>query len=42
MPARRNRLSPMRKPAGSMIAASTPRQAQVRSIAPAFCAMSGS
>ena len=33
---------PMRKPAGSMIAASTPRQAQVRIIAPAFWAMSGS
>ena len=42
MPARRKRGSPIRKPAGSMIAASTPRQAQVRIIAPAFWAMSGS
>src|SRR5574337_1802946 len=32
----------MRKPAGSMIAASAPRQAQVRMIAPAFWAISGS
>jgi hypothetical protein len=30
------------KPAGSMIAARTPKQAQVRSMAPVFWAMSGS
>jgi len=32
----------MEKPAGSISAASTPRHAQVRSIAPALAAMSGS
>src|ERR1700759_3248450 len=42
MAARRKRLSLIRNPAGSMIAASTPRHAQVRIMAPVFCAMSGS
>ena len=37
--ARRNRLSLIRKPAGSMITASTPRHAQVRIMAPVFWAM---
>src|ERR1700677_25603 len=41
MPERRNRRSETGKPAGSMIAASTPRHAQVRIIAPALAAMSG-
>jgi hypothetical protein len=36
IPARRKRLSARRNPAGSTIAASTPRQADVRIIAPAF------
>src|SRR5271156_5265333 len=42
MPERRNRRSEIGKPAGSMIAASTPRHAQVRIIAPALAAISGS
>src|ERR1700677_3089196 len=42
MPERRNRRSEIRNPAGSTIAASTPRHAQVRIIAPAFAAISGS
>ena len=42
MPERRNRRSEKGKPAGSMIAASTPRHAQVRNIAPALAAISGS
>src|ERR1700723_3108177 len=42
MPARRNRRSEIEKPAGSIIAASTPRHAQVRIIAPALAAISGS
>jgi hypothetical protein len=42
MPERRNRRSENGKPAGSMIRASIPRHAQVRIIAPALAAMSGS
>ena len=42
MPARLSPLSVRTKPAGSMIAASAAKQAQVRSIAPALGAMSGS
>ena len=36
MPERRKRRSENTNPAGSMIAAATPRQAQVRNIAPAL------
>src|SRR5580658_10753836 len=42
MPERRNRRSETGKPAGSIIAASTQRHAQVRIIAPALAAISGS
>src|SRR5271163_3574584 len=42
MPERRNRRSETGKPAGSIIAASMPKHAQVRIIAPALAAISGS
>ena len=42
MPARLSPVSVSTKPAGSMIAASAAKQAQLRNIAPAFGAMSGS
>jgi hypothetical protein len=42
MPERRKWRSETGKPAGSIIAAPTPKHAQVRNIAPVFWAMSGS
>ena len=42
MPARRKARSEVGKPAGSMMCASTPRQAASRRIVPVFWGMSGS
>ena len=42
MPARRKARSVTGKPAGSMICASSPKQAQSRRIVPVFWGMSGS